>query len=168
MNTINKLAAIGLIAAVISFVPQNANAACATMKHFNKPVTISFLGFGIPAGTMTFTTAACWTTLSINRASPQLVNGHWMVIDSAHGNAIFAPGRLVSYGAYTTNSYRTSATSWGSVRYSIRAGATHEGVSLPAGQFVDVQVSSQVFAQGFCLDAVAGVLVSQKMCSSSM
>jgi hypothetical protein len=164
MNMLNKLAVLGLLATASMLASPDASAACSTLKYVNKPVTISLLGFGIPAGSMTYTTAACWTP-STNRASPQQVNGSWFFLDSAQGNAIFGPGARVNQGAFGQGS--ATATSWGTVRYQTRGGATWGGISIPQ-QNVDVYVSSQTTSQGFCIGNVAGVLVSSKPCASIM
>jgi hypothetical protein len=165
MTMLNKLAAAGLLAVAGLIAAPHASAACQTIKYVNKPVTISFLGFGIPAGDMTYTVGACWTP-STNKASPQLVNNSWFFLDSAPGNVIFGPGARVNQGA--SGQGGPVATSWGTVRFTIRAGATWKGIGLPAGQAVDVDARSRTDSQGFCVGSVAGVLVSQGACRSTM
>lgn len=170
MQIIKKFMALGLLAAAATFAAPDASAACATIKHFNKPVRASILGFGYGLGNMTFTTASCWTP-STNKASPQrfgLNNANWWFLDTAGGNIWSTPGSRINQGAYT-NANGSLATSWGVVRYTIRnVSSLPPALSAFINQPIDVRVDANTSGQGFCTDIVNGVLVTETACRASL
>jgi hypothetical protein len=170
MNLYQKIAALGLVAVATTFMAPDANAACATIKHFNKPVRASLLGFGYGLGTMTFTTASCWTP-STNKASPQrfgLNNANWWFLDNAPGNIWTTPGSRINQGAFT-NSNGSLATSWGVVRYTIRnASGLPPVLSSLINQPINIRVDANTSGQGFCTDIINGTLVTQTRCAGSI
>jgi hypothetical protein len=170
MTIFNKLAAAGFLAVAGLIAAPHASAACATIKHFNKPVRASILGFGYGLGNITFTTASCWTP-STNKASPQrfgLNNANWFFVDSAGGNLWSSPGSRINQGAFT-NPNGSAATSWGTVRYTIRnASSLPPVLSSLVGQPIDIRVEAVTFGDGFCTDFVNGVLVTETSCRANL
>jgi hypothetical protein len=170
MQIIKKFMALGLLAAATTFAAPDASAACATIKHFNKPVRASILGFGYGLGNMTFTTASCWTP-STNKASPQrfgLNNANWFFLDTAGGNIWSTPGSRINQGAFT-NANGSLATSWGVVRYTIRnVAGLPPALSAFINQPIDVRVDANTSGQGFCTDIVNGTLVTETACRASL
>ncbi len=160
-----KVVSLALVSLLLSVtLAQEAQAACQVLKYRNQPASVRLLGFRIPAGNISFTAKSCWTP-STGRASPQRINSTtWVSIDSAGGNLLFSPGKRINQGAYTSST--KSGVSWATVEFKVRPGGEWNGVGLPAGQAVTIDVQSETLPEGFCLGSVGGTLTTQTSCTN--